>query len=371
MGKRELLIALAFLIVGTVAFQLSAPPAKEAQTGFSFSTLLNSARRELRGNQSYTAPPRTISYRVEKDITELRLLGSAGPVRIQGESRADISMELTVMSTGESEAAAVAIAGRTTVKEDRVAGVLSLQIEFPKEETQTSRIVLHVPQRLGLRLDGPRETAIDHVRAVEFTTAARGTTTIDHVSEGVTGEQNGGTITLASIGSLKMTLTRTRGRISDTGEMSLDIRDGDTEIATSRGPLTIEGRRADLTIRAHQGPVKVSGTDGQIRIEGATANLRLDMRRAEIDAELAAGANGSLVTSDEELRVTWRAPTGLRVDAVANNGAIDAADWGLTAIKSSIDTRLDAVIGTDAASDSRVSLRNQGANIVLKKSSKK
>lgn len=363
---------MAFIVAGTIAFHLSAPPAKETTTGFSFSKLIASARRGMQGNRTYSAPPRTFAYAVSSEITELRVLGAAGPVKIHGEARADVAMQLTVTSTGPDETAAIALANKTTVTEDRTGGVLTLRVEFPAGETQTSQIVLTVPQRLGVRLDGTRETTIANVRAVELTAAARGTTTIDHIAERVTGEQNGGTITLASIAAVKMTLTRARSRLSDiTGEAVLDVRDGDTEITGSRGSLAIEERRGDITIRGHKGAMKISGTDGQVRIEGATADVHLDLRRAEVDAELASGIGGSLTTSDEELRVTWRDPAGVHVDAVASNGTIDAADWTLTPTRSSIDSRLDAALGTPSPSAPRVLLRNQGANIVLKKSSKK
>lgn len=372
MGKRELLIALAFIVAGTIAFQLSAPPAKEAQGGFSFSKLLNSARRGMQGNQSYAAPARTLTFAAGNGITELRVLGMAGPVKIQGEARADVELQLTVASTGESEAAAIAIANKTTVSDDRTGGVLTLRVEFPSEERQTSEAVLKVPRQLAIRMDGTRQTTVTGVRAVEFTAAARGTTVIDQISEQVSGEQSSGTLTLTSVKTVKMTLTRTRGRLSGiSGEASLDVRDGDTVIADSRGPVIIESRRGDITIRGQKGPIKVSGTDGQVRIENASDEVRLDLRRTEVDAELASGASGTLTTSNEELRVTWRTPAHVEVDTVASNGTIDAADWHLTPTKSSVDSRLEAALDAPPSSGARVLLRNQAANIVLKKSSKK
>lgn len=372
MGKRELLIVLAFIVAGTVAFQVSAPPAKEGSTGFSLSKLIDTARRGMQGNQSYAAPPRTVIYAVGANVTEIRLAGSAGPMKILGEDRADVALELIVNSTGESEAAAIATANKTEITEDRVGGVLALAFKFPDEETQTSQAVVKVPRRLAVRVNGNRDTTISNVRSVEFVGPMRNTTLVDHIAGTVTGEQSGGTITLTAIKALKMTLTRSRARVSDIAdEMSLDVRDGDTEIAGSRGPLIIETRRGDITIRGHKGPVKISGADGQIRIEGATDEVHLDLRRAEVDAELASGISGSLTTSDEELRVSWRDPAAVQVEAVTSNGAIDVADWNLTPTKSSVDARLDATLGATTPTTARVLLRNQGANIVIKKSSKK
>lgn len=372
MGKRELLIALAFIVAGTIAFQFSAPPAKQATSGFSFSRLIDSAKREMRGNQTFTAPARSLTFAAGTDITEVRISGLSGPLKVVGDDRTDVTLNLIVTSTGENEAAAIEIANKTQVKDDHVGGVLSLQVVFPREESQTSQAVLSVPRRLAVRLDGNRETTISNVRAVDFTTPTRGTTNIDHVAERVSGEQSGGSLTLTSVAGVKMTLTRARARLSDlSGETSLDVRDGDTEISASRGALSIEERRGDITVRAHKGAVKVSGSDGQVRIDGATAEVHLDLRRAEVEAELAAGAVGSLVTSDEELRVSWIDPAGVVIDAVATNGSIDGADWSLTPTKSGNDTRVEAQLGAKTANAPRVSLRNQNANIVVKKSTKK
>lgn len=372
MGKRELLIALAFIVAGTVAFQFSAPPAKETSSSrFSFSKIIDNMRRGMHGNQSFIAPPRTTNYEIGPDITMLRLQGSSTAITIQGEARNDVSLQLTVTSTGENAVTAVAIAGKTQVLEDRVGGMLTLHIQFPTEETQTAQLVLKVPQRLGVRLDGSRETTITNIRAVELATAARGTTQIDHIAERVSGEQNGGTINLASIGAVKMTLTRARGRINDVVDLNLDVRDGDTSIVGSKGALVVEERRADLTIRDHKGAVKVSGTDGRVRIEGATGEITLDLQRAEVDAEVASSAGGSIVTTNEELRVSLIDTASVHIDAVASNGTIDGADWTLTPAKTGNDSRVDAVVGAKSASAPRLSLRNQNGNIVLKKSRKK
>ncbi len=372
MGKRELLIALAFVIVGAVVYQFSAPPAKTSTSGFSFSKLIDSAKREVRGNQSYAAPVRHVTFPAGADIMDLRLSGVAGPVTITGEDRADVDVALTVFSTGETEAAAVATANKTKLLEDRVGGALSLRVEFPKEETQTSAMVLKVPRRLAVRVDGNRETTVTGVRALELLSPARGTTRIEQIAERVSGTQNGGAITLTGIGSLKMTLTRTRARLSAiAGETTLDVQDGDTEIAGSRGALTIDARRGDITIRAQNGPVKLSGSDGRVRLIDGMGDVSADMRRAEIDAELAPSAAATLSTSDEELRVSWRDDASVRVDAVATNGTINAADWALTPAQSSSESRVDGAIGRATATAPKVSLRNHGANITLKKSSKK
>ena len=45
MGKRELLIIAAFVVIGTVVYQLTAPDPKPGEKAFSFSGLMSALRR--------------------------------------------------------------------------------------------------------------------------------------------------------------------------------------------------------------------------------------------------------------------------------------------------------------------------------------
>ena len=52
MGKRELLLIGAFLLVGAAVYYATAPPGTPNQQGFSVSRILDSVRRELHGNRA-------------------------------------------------------------------------------------------------------------------------------------------------------------------------------------------------------------------------------------------------------------------------------------------------------------------------------
>jgi len=370
MGKRELLIAAAFIVAGVCAFQLAAPPVKPGESGFSFSKFIEGAKRGMKGNDSFTAPPRKLTYAVGPDVTEMRIEGVNSTIKVTGEDRPDVALVLTVTSTGENEAAALAIAAKTAVAEDRVGNSLTLRLSFPTEERQTASAVLLVPSRLAVRLDAPRDPVVTKVKALEFLNPARGSAEISHVDV-VRGDQTGGTLTMSAVKDVKMLLTRVRTRISDIDLGVFDVRDGETEISGSRGALEIEERRGDVLIRDHKGSIKVSGSDGQVRVEGAASDVHFDLRRAEVDAELAAGATGSIVTTDETLRVAIAEPGNVHVDAVATGASIDGGAWSLTPAKSGSDSRLDADLGAKSASAPRLSLRNTNADIVIRKSSKK
>lgn len=370
MGKRELIIAAVFIVVGVCAFQLAAPPAKPGDTGFSLSKFVQQAKREMKGNDSFTSPPRTFAYAIGPEITELRVEGVNGSLKVTGEDRSDVGLVLRVTSTGADEATAVKIANLAHMTEDRVGSSLTLRMFFPPEERQTAVVVLAVPSRLTVRLDAARDPVVAKVKALEFLNAARGSVEITDVGT-VRGDQTSGTLTMATVKDAKMMLTRVRARISSVDVGVFDVRDGETEISGSRGTLEIEERRGDVLVRDHKGSIKVSGSDGQLRIEGGATEVHLDLRRAEVDAELAAGAVGSIVTTDETLRVAITEPGNLRIDAMANNGAIDAGAWSATPTKTGSDNRLDAELGAKSANAPRLSLRNTNADIVIRKSSKK
>ncbi|TAK15311.1 MAG: hypothetical protein EPO35_07805, partial [Acidobacteria bacterium] len=249
MGKRELVIALAFVVAGVVAFQLAAPPEKAGDTGFSFSKLIDRARREMKGNSSFTAPPRSFTYAIGPDVTELRVEGVNSSVKVIGDARPDVALTLTVSSTGADEATAIGIANTAKMIEDRVGSSLTLRMWFPPEERQTASVVLTVPSRLTVRLDAPRDPVVSKVKALEFLNPARGSAEITGV-EVVRGDQTGGSLTLTGVADAKMLLTRVRAKISDIGAGAFDVRDGETEISGSRGSLEIEERRGDVLDRA-------------------------------------------------------------------------------------------------------------------------
>jgi hypothetical protein len=332
--------------------------------------LVQNAKREMKGRESFVAPARTFNYAIGPEITDLRVEGLNGSIKVTGDARADVAFTLTVASTGENEASAIAVANKAHIIEDRVGSSLTLRMWFPPEENQTATAVLVVPARLALRLDAPRDPVVTKVKTLEFLNPARGSAEVSHV-ENVRGDQTSGSLTMSAVGDAKMILTRVRARISDIGLGVFDVRDGETEVSESRGALEIEERRGDVLVRNHKGSIKVSGSDGQVRIEGAATDVRIDLRRAEVDAELAAGATGSIVTTAETLRVAIAEPGNMKIDAVASSGEIDGGAWSLTPSKAGADNRLDADLGAKSAGAPRLSLRNTNADIVIRKSSKK
>ena len=73
MGKRELFIILGFVALGAVAYQLTAPPPKAGERGFSLTQLFSGIRREISANASSATVTKTGTVKVRPGVTEVRV----------------------------------------------------------------------------------------------------------------------------------------------------------------------------------------------------------------------------------------------------------------------------------------------------------
>src|SRR5687768_17356778 len=148
MGKRELLIIIVFVAIGTVAYQIAAPPAT-GDSGFSFSKIFSEARREMRGNPGRGKHVHTASIPVPATLREVRLIGVSADVKILGDSKGDtVDYEFTVSSNGADDAAALGYAKETALERDDLGDAIVLRAKYPEPGQQRSTIVMHVPARL-------------------------------------------------------------------------------------------------------------------------------------------------------------------------------------------------------------------------------
>src|SRR5690242_2847991 len=99
MGKRELLLIAAFVVVGAIVYQFTAPPPAEGERSFQPGQLIEHVRRAIAGNRASAELVTRSSYPVHADVSELRFdqLRSAS-LTVIGEARSDIDAELHVHS---------------------------------------------------------------------------------------------------------------------------------------------------------------------------------------------------------------------------------------------------------------------------------
>jgi hypothetical protein len=363
MGKRELLIVIAFVAMGIVAYEVAAPP-DTSGSGFSFSRLVQNVRRQIRGNHASAKATRTGVLTLSAAVTEVRVHGTARGVSVIGENRPDIGYELEVESNGPDEATALQYARQTALSQDDLGSALALDISTPREGTQWAHLVLHVPARLTVRVDGGTSDSISGVAAARLESVL-GQTSVTHVAGRVSGTQRGGVLKVTDAGSVDLALVASRATFSGISDsLTLTTRAGTCEVRDVRGPIEIDQTAGEVTLTAPSGPVRVGGTGGRVTIDRPRHEARVDVRRTEVDVTLDAAVPLTLLATDDTLRLTLVGPPAVTLDAVASGGGHirgDGAD--LTPTTAGDEQRLARTIGTGQAA--RVVLRNLRGDIVI------
>lgn len=364
MGKRELFIVFGFIVVGTLAFQFTAPPAT-GTSSFSLGNFFSRARSEMRDNPGRAINATKASLPVTAGLREVRLIGINEAVTVVGDSKTTIDYEFTVSSNGPDDAGALALAKETVLLRDDVAESLVLRAKFPDPGSQRATITMHVPPGLSVRLESSSGATVTAVAAVHLE-AIRGKVTLTDIAGGVTGAHQDGDLTIAGAKSIKLRLLRSKSRLSKiTDGLTLDARDGDTEVTESAGAMEVDEIRNELTVTGHRGPIAVRGNDGRVTIRQPQAETRVDVRRAEVEVEIKSAVPLTLITSEEPLRLILDGAPAFTLDAAASSGAIQAVDFDLKPDISESDARLSYVFG--AKNDAKITLRNTRGDIILRK----
>jgi hypothetical protein len=367
MGKRELLIAIGFILAGVVVYQFTAPQPKPGEQGFSLSRIWANARRGMSSGRTEASFTQRGTLPVTAAMTEVRVEGMR-TIRATGERRADIAFELEVTATGPDMAAASRNARQTTLKEDDVGSALTLRTSTPPGIRQAANLTLRLPSRLGLRVTGASSS-----NGVEVTGLASlylenvsGDSDISDIAGALGGMHRNGYLKVRGAGSVKMTLQGSRAAFEavESG-VTLDLRDGECRISGPNGPVEVDERRTDVEIVTPRGPVRVGGSDGRVTLQDPQHDTRVDVHSAEIDVRLAQPVPLTLFTTDDTLRLDLDGPPPVVIDAVASLGHIRANDFGLEPESLDQESRLSHEFGRGGP---RVSLRNLRGDIVIGKS---
>lgn len=364
MGKRELLIIAAFVVVGAIVYQFTAPPST-GTSSFSISNFFNEARREMRGNPGRAEVIHTATVPVEAAHRELRVQRVARNVQVIGEDRKDIEYALTVSSNGPDDATAKTYADRTVFERDDLGDSLVLRVDYPEEGNQDTSLVVKVPAGMAVRVENSIGVTMNGVGAAHVENA-RGTVTLTGITGAVTGAHQDGNVTVTGAQSVKMRLTRLRSSFDKvSGGLTLDIRDGECAIQGSDGPVEIDSLRAELTLTGHRGPATIRGTDGRVTLNEPGGETRVDMRRAEVEATLSGRVPVTILTTDQTARVIIKGTAAFELDAMSTDGRIQAADVNLTPETDGNDMKLVHTFGKEGGT--RVTIRNTRGEIVVRK----
>lgn len=361
MGRRELLIALAFVAVGLVAYQWTVPAGAPSTGRFSIGDRFASFRREIRGNPGRASVTSEGTIEVPRAVAEVRLT-AVGGLTLIGESRSDIAYALTVQSTGSDDIAAKASAEGAKVAQDAYGHVLALRVVHPPQARSTTTLAIRVPSRVAVRIESIRRATIGQVGAVHLESVV-GDIQLKEIAGAVSGSHRNGALTVAGAGSVALTLTGSRGSMADVrGSVTLTGRGGEVQLTDPSD--TVDATIADLNllVARPRGAVRVGGSNGQVAIERPRAKADIDGRRLEITLTLDMAVPVTVATTERPLRVLFDHAPAVTIDAATSDGAtIDASGVDLTAEPIDRGQRLlHSVAGA-----ARVALRNQRGPIVI------
>jgi hypothetical protein len=365
MGKRELLIAVIFLVVGVAAYHLTAP-ATTGERGFSLSRFFSQTRQKIQSDRAQASFTQNGTLTVGSGVNELRVSQATRMLTVVGEQRQDVAYELVVDSTGPDEATALSYAKRTALTVDDLGAALALAIEYPKGGSQTSQLTLHVPSRLTVRVEGTSSThvAVSHVAGVRLGNIL-GETELSAISGPVTGQVRGGTFDLDGAESVTLTMQGTMATLANVAQKnSLTLRAGRCTVRGGTGPVDVDATNTDLTLEA-TASAHVSASAGRIALRAPQKLIEIDGRRTRVDVTLAGPAPVTVITTEEPIHLSFAsAIPAIVLDAASSDGvSIDAGDSRLETTTENRTTKLTHAFGP--ASAPRVVLRNSRGPIVI------
>ena len=325
MGKRELLLIVAFVIVGAVVYQATAPPPGPNERRFSVSKIVEHLRREMRGNRARAQETKVIPLEITATTTEIRIAGFFVELTVTGENRPGVEARFHVSSNGYDEAEAKSLVGQTQLIVDRAGPVLRLTSKYPQGGRQEGRLTLLVPARLVARIDqGSPRTSILNVAGVE--TNLRGETSIKHIPGRVTLTHRAGRVVIEDVASLKLNTRGSEVTVTNVkADASFSVQSGELTATSIGGPIDVESQSSSVTLRKLEdtrGPLRVNAVGGSITLNGVSAEARIDGRNAELDITMAKAATIAVYSEGDEPIELTPPPNGFTLDAVVSHGRL-------------------------------------------------
>ena len=334
MGKRELLLVAAFIVIGTVVYQATKPAGDPNRRGWSFGGIVEQIRREVRGNQARTEITKTDIVPAPATLREVKIERYPSEVEVVGEDRTDIAIELKVESRAYDDAEAKRTANETKVIIDEAGEMLRLTMFYPPEGRQTATLKLRLPKRLALRLDDKGSSlTVSGIAAVSVGGAGRGETVISDIAGEVHVNQRGSTISITNVGSLRLT-TVSAGEVKISGvkgDATMNFTGGEVRIEKIAGAVEIDSRSSELRIdhiEDLRGPVRIRDVGSDIDLNGIRADARIDGRESEVRVVQGAAAPLAVYNDNDgsdAIDVTL-ADGGMKLDVAANRGRITLDD---------------------------------------------
>jgi hypothetical protein len=367
MGKRELLLIAAFVVVGAVVYQFTAPPPATGERSFAPGQILEHVRRAMRGNRASADIVTRSTNPLEAGVSELRFELKSANITITGEDRKDIDAELRVHSNGYDDAEAERLAKETVMKVDRAGGRIVFSVKYPDAGIQRATIALKVPQRLAVQLQGGgNELAVSRVAALELG-GARGKVDVRDVSGLVMGAHRGGELHVTNAGVVRLNTNGTDAEIAQVhGAASMTMRGGELKCGELAGPIDLDTNGTDITIDRLDkttGILRITAVGGSLEIKGLRTEGRLDVRGTDVEVAIDRAAPLAIYSEGGSPIEVVPPSDGYQLDAVASDGTVTPPVETIEVTSSGSERRATGPVNGGGPT---ITIRSKRGNITVK-----
>ena len=368
MGKRELLLIAAFVIVGAIVYQFTAPAPAPGERSFVPGQILDHVRRAMRGNRASAEVLTKSNYPVEPGVSEITFSGLlTATLTITGEDRKDIEAELLVHSNAYDDEEAQSTAKETALRLDHAGARLAFSVFYPRAGAQRASITLKVPARLAVQFQGGgRELTINHVAALDLGNV-RGSVTVRDVAGLVTGSHRGGDLQITNAGSIKLTTNGSDARVEQIrGEVSLTMRGGELRGKEFAGPIILDTQGVNVSIEKLDkatGIVRITAVGESLKVSGLRTEGRFDLRGVDVEVSMERAAPLAIYSEGGESIEVTAPPGGYQLDAVTKGAALTVPEGTLEVTTSGEERR---AIGPVHGGGPTITIRSGHGDISVK-----
>jgi hypothetical protein len=271
-----------------------------------------------------------------------------------------VTWAFDVEASGPDDATAEGTAKDVTFLHDEMGNVLALTVRGPRTGGPGTTLRLAVPSRLDVRLDGARRVTASGLAALRLDNVS-GDVEARDITGAVSGTHRNGTIAIARVGSVSLTLTSGGSTISDVrGDTTINLRNGGGHLSNLHGALALDSGNAVVDVANTAGPARVTVAAGALKVVDPKGEVRIDARAAKVEASLDRAVRlTAIVTGGMRLELADDVPVTL--DAIADGGTIVASDFALTPTVGPRGATLHHAFGARA----EVAVRSDGGEIVI------
>lgn len=323
MGKRELLLVVLFVVLGTVLYQATAPPAPEGARGFSLRDMFRAARGHMGDNDATRTVTKTATLTLPEGIELVVLDDFSGRIEVVGSDTPTIDATLEVTLHGLDEADLDQQAGELALTLEaagsRATVATSHRARGPRPD-QTLR--LEVPRALGLELGGRGVADIRAVASANFDDY-RGDLNVTDVAGPITGSHREGRAEFGPGATITLETQRGTLRSMRPSAVTLDSQATDIEVMDAMGPVAIDQQRCTTEVLGGTGSITVKGSGGTIKLRNVQSEVDIEAERLTVSMTMAAPMRTRVIIEGDDVDITLP-PGGVEVAARIERGELRA-----------------------------------------------